>query len=200
MPAATGSPTSVKTIGSVGVAALAAWVAASLLVKIRSTPALTSAAAATGVAWGLPSVKRMSNVTSRPSSRPSARSPALSPSTVGWLAAHAALRTPMRKGRGVSCASTAGVGKKKRSAAAIQSQHDLVSNTRGLVTLKLSDAETRSPRRHKLMVGALADAVPRTNQRLELRVGGVDLSSDRRSLGLLPHDLARQFPEVAQHR
>ena len=83
MPAPTGSPTSVKTMGTLVVASLAAWVAASWLVTIRSTPALTSASAAAGIASSLPSVKRMSNVTSRPSSMPSSLSPALRPSTVG---------------------------------------------------------------------------------------------------------------------
>ena len=86
-------------MGTLFVASFAAWVAASWLVKIRSTPALTRASAAAGIASSFPSVKRMSNVTSRPSTKPSSLSPALSPSTVGWLAAHAALRTPMRNGR-----------------------------------------------------------------------------------------------------
>jgi len=76
--------------------ALAALVAASWLVKIRSTRALTRASAAAAIVSSFPSVKRMSNVTSRPSTKPSSLSPALSPSTVGWLAAHAALRTPIR--------------------------------------------------------------------------------------------------------
>ena len=98
------------------VASLAAAVAASLLVKIRSTPAVTSARAAAGVASGLPSVKRMSKVTSRPSTRPSSRRPALSPSTVGWLAAHASLRTPMRNGRGAGWASAAGAGRSGETA------------------------------------------------------------------------------------
>ena len=102
-----GRPPAVNTIGTLFVASCAAWVAASWLVKIRSTPALTRASAAAGIASSLPSVKRMSNVTSRPSSKPSSLSPALSPSTVGWLAAHAALRTPMRNGRRASCASAA---------------------------------------------------------------------------------------------
>ena len=83
IPAPTGSPTRVNTMGTVSVASFAAWVAASWLVKMRSTRALTRASAATGIAFSLPSVKRMSNVTSRPSSRPSSLSPALRPSTVG---------------------------------------------------------------------------------------------------------------------
>jgi signal transduction histidine kinase len=64
-----------------------AWAAASWLVKIRSTPDFTRASAAAGIASSLPSVKRMSKVTSRPSWMPSSLSPALRPSTVGWLAA-----------------------------------------------------------------------------------------------------------------
>ena len=54
-------------MGTFCVAFLAAWVAASLLVKSRSTWAFTRAAAAVFVADGSPFVKRMSNVTSRPS-------------------------------------------------------------------------------------------------------------------------------------
>src|SRR5213595_1967447 len=50
MPAPTGSPTRVNTMGTLSVASLAAWVAASWLVKIRSTPALTRASAAAGIA------------------------------------------------------------------------------------------------------------------------------------------------------
>ena len=83
MPAATGSPTSVKTIGIVDVAAIADRVGSSLLVKIRSTPALAKAAAPSRMASGSPCVNRISNATSRPSAKPSSRKPALSPSTVG---------------------------------------------------------------------------------------------------------------------
>ena len=79
MPAPTGSPTRVNTIGTLFVASFAAWVAASWLVKIRSTPALTRAAAAAGIASSLPSVKRMSNVTSRPSSSAELLEPGLEP-------------------------------------------------------------------------------------------------------------------------
>ena len=120
MPAPTGSPTRVNTIGTLFVASFAACVAASWLVKIRSTPALTRASAAAGIASSLPSVKRMSNVTSRPSSKPCSLSPALSPSTVGWLAAHAALRTPMRSGRRASCASAVRATSQRTVAAASQ--------------------------------------------------------------------------------
>ena len=59
MPVATGSPTSVKTMGILCVASLAASVAGSLLVKIKSTPALTRSCAAAGVAPGSPLVKRI---------------------------------------------------------------------------------------------------------------------------------------------
>ena len=127
MPAPTGSPTSVNTIGTLFVASFAACVAASWLVKIRSTPLLTSASAAAGIASSFPSVKRMSNVTSRPSTKPSAVSPALSPSTVGWLAAHAALRTPMRNGRRACCASAAAEQGRRRAAAAAASRGTLTA-------------------------------------------------------------------------
>ena len=62
MPAATGSPTSVKTIGIVDVAAIADRVGNSLLVKIRSTPTPGEGGGAVpdrvGVALGEPDLER----------------------------------------------------------------------------------------------------------------------------------------------
>src|SRR5262245_58158799 len=54
--------------------------------------------------------------------------------------------------------------------------------------------------RHEIVVGALGDVVPRTDQRLELRERRLDLAGHRRSLGFLPKNLARQLPEIAQDR
>ena len=96
MPAASGSPTPVKTTGMVCVAAMAASVAASPLLKIRSTPDLTSALAAACRRSDWPSVTLTSKTTCSPSSKPSSRRPALRPSTLGWLAALASLSTPTR--------------------------------------------------------------------------------------------------------
>src|SRR5262245_36481224 len=54
--------------------------------------------------------------------------------------------------------------------------------------------------RHELMIGAFGDVVPRPHQRLELCVGRVHLPGHRRLLRLLPDDVGRQLPELAQHR
>ena len=131
MPAPIGSPTSVNTIGTLFVASRAAWVAASWLVTMTSTPPLTRASAAAGIVSSLPSVNRMSNVTSRPSWKPCSLSPALSPSTVGWLAAHAALRTPIRNRRRVSCASAVSATTQTSTATASAKQRDAVEESRG---------------------------------------------------------------------
>src|SRR5262249_52157525 len=53
---------------------------------------------------------------------------------------------------------------------------------------------------HELMVGALGDVIPRTDQRLELGEGRVDLSSHGRFLGLLLDDLGGKLLELAHHR
>src|SRR5712691_4709379 len=203
MPAPTGSPTSVNTMGTLSVASFAAWVAASWLVKIRSTPDLTSASAAAGIAASFPSVKRMSNVTSRPSSKPSSLSPALSPSTVGWLAAHAALRTPMRNGRRACCASREDWGTQRSIAAATQRSRrpHRLGIRRNLTALAFRQPSI-APRSHghELMVGTFRDVIPRAHQRLELREGRVDLLGHGALLGFFLHDLGRQLLEIAQHR
>src|SRR5262249_53889685 len=51
----------------------------------------------------------------------------------------------------------------------------------------------------QLMVGALSDVVPRTDERLELRERRVDLPSHGALLGFFPDDLGRELLEVAQH-
>ena len=201
-PAPTGSPTRVNTIGTLFVASFAARVAASWLAKIRSAPLLTSASAAAGIASSFPSVKRMSNVTSRPSTKPSAVSPALSPSTVGWLAAHAALRTPMRNGRRASCAS-AGDRATERSISAASQKARRSRQPRPLGASALTAPAFRSSsigarsHRHELMVGAFRDVIPGAHQRLELREGRVSLPRHGALLGLFPHDLGRQLLEIA---
>src|SRR4030095_16816573 len=201
MPAPTGSPTRVNTMGTLSVASLAGLVAASWLVKIRSTPALTSASAAAGIVFSFPSVKRMSNVTSRPSSKPSPLSPPLSPSTVGWLAAHAALRTPIRNGRRACCASmetadppTIITATNQKSDPASRSQH-----LRSRRDLTDSAALIGASPRHALIVGAPCDAVPGAHQRLELRERRVHLPGHGALLGFVPDDFGRQLLQVAQH-
>src|SRR5215471_2467818 len=51
----------------------------------------------------------------------------------------------------------------------------------------------------ELVVGALGDVVPGADQRLELRVGRVDLPGHRALLRLLPDGLAGKLLELAQH-
>src|SRR5688572_14392611 len=182
MCAATGSPTSVNTIGTLGVAFFAACVAASWLVKIRSTPPSTSAAAAAGIALSLPWVKRMSNVTSRPSCRPRSLSPAFNPSTVGWLAAHAALRTPIRHGRRVSCAAVRDGEPESSSATASHENHRWMSVG------------------HEPMVGALRNVVLLTQRGLEFREGRAHLAGHPSRLGLFRDHFGRQLLEIAQDR
>src|SRR5437016_7568018 len=206
IPAPTGSPTSVNTIGTLFVASFAACVAASWLVKIRSTPLLTSASAAAGIASSFPSVKRISNVTSRPSTKPSALSPALSPSTVGWLAAHAALRTPTRNGRGASCASAVCVGIQRRIATATQKRRGDLNDRPDLgvrcnfTALALRQSPVARLDRHELMVGAFRGVIPGAHQRLELREGRVHPPGHGGLLRFFPDDLGRHLPELPQHR
>src|SRR5262245_60749674 len=50
------------------------------------------------------------------------------------------------------------------------------------------------------MVSALGDAIPRVQQRLELREGGVHLTGHWTLLGLLLDDLSCQLLQIAQHR
>src|SRR2546430_10093463 len=95
-PEATGSGTTVKTIGIVSVAAFAARAATAPLAKMRSTRAFVSSSAAVDTALRSPRVNRMSKLTSRPSCIPSCVSPARSPSTIGALGASAVLTTPIR--------------------------------------------------------------------------------------------------------
>src|SRR5262245_27819328 len=54
--------------------------------------------------------------------------------------------------------------------------------------------------RHELMVGAFGDAIPRTYERLELRVGRVHLSGHRGSLRLFSDHLDRQLLEIPEQR
>src|SRR5581483_5929093 len=213
IPAPTGSPTSVNTIGTVLVAPLAACVAASWLVTRTSTPDFTRASAAAGIASSLPSVKRISKTTSRPSWRPSSRRPALSPSTVGWLAANAALRTPMRNGRRASWASTVCAGRPSRSATTPRHRRTprrrLTRDRRpgppdrpgwrwDATTCRRSSDATSA--RDQLMVGALGHVVPGPDQRLEPRERRVDLAGHGGLLGFFPDHLGGQLPEVPQHR
>src|SRR5215510_15756248 len=116
IPAATGSPTPTNTIGTVDVAAMAARVAASPTVKIRSTPPTLNALAASGSAWISPRVNRISKTTSRPSSKAAALSPALSPFTVGVVSPNAGWSTPTRYGRTFpACCVSAASGARRPS-------------------------------------------------------------------------------------
>src|SRR6185369_6304920 len=133
------------------------------------------------MASGLPSVNRMSKVTWRPSSSPSSLSPVLSPSTVGWLAANASFRTPMRNGRRASCASTGSARRPTRSATASAAIPGLPSPLRELV------------------VHALGDLVPGSEQRLELRERRIHLLRHGALLGMVPDDIDRDLLEIAQH-
>src|SRR5262245_9574390 len=203
MPAATGSPTRVKTIGTVPVAFFTACVATSWLVKITSTPAWTRARAAAGMASSLPSVKRMSNVTSRPSSRPSCRRPALSPSTVGWLAAYAALTTPTRDGRRGPSPIASGASAQIAIATASPTGHRSRPRRPG-AGRTVSCSPRGSPRssspRDEPMVCTFGHVVPRAHERLELRERRVHLPRHGRLLRLLLHDVGRELPEIPQHR
>ena len=49
------------------------------------------------------------------------------------------------------------------------------------------------------MVGTFGDAIPGGHQRLELRVGCVDLPGHGRLLGFFTDYLARQLPEIAEN-
>src|SRR5262245_4074515 len=60
-------------------------------------------------------------------------------------------------------------------------------------------ATWRSPR-HKLVVGALGDVVPRADQRLELRERRVHLSSHWRLFRFLAEGLGRELFELPQDR
>src|SRR5262245_37899060 len=66
--------------------------------------------------------------------------------------------------------------------------------------LRRSVIQTSLSASHKLVVGALGDAVPWVHQRLELREGGVNLSGHRCLLRFLPDNLCRELFEIAQHR
>src|SRR5262245_38863576 len=52
----------------------------------------------------------------------------------------------------------------------------------------------------ELVVGALGDVIPGTDERLELRERRVDFPGHRRLLGFFAHDLGRQLAQIAQDR
>src|SRR5215470_16126399 len=54
--------------------------------------------------------------------------------------------------------------------------------------------------RHELMIGAFGDVVPRAEQCLELRERRVDLPGRGRLFRLLPKDVGRQLPQIAEDR
>src|SRR5262245_16830749 len=82
------------------------------------------------------------------------------------------------------------------------------SNTAGAVTVIAPPTVARNLRRaritssscNELVVGAFGDAIPRTDERLELRIGGMDLPGHRRLLRLLPDHVSGDLLEIAEHR
>src|SRR5262252_5675868 len=67
------------------------------------------------------------------------------------------------------------------------------------MNLRRSLAMALSSPRHKLMVRAFGDAVPRAHQGLELREGRVHLARHGRLLGFFFDRLGRELPQLAQH-
>src|SRR5262245_46604390 len=91
------------------------------------------------------------------------------------------------------CAMTYGVSTIAAAVAATTTPPAVTMNRRRSLIGPLS-----SPR-HELMVGTLGHPVPRPNQRLELRVGRVDLPGHGSLLRLFLDDFGRQLPQIAEH-
>src|SRR5260370_1119277 len=110
-PVATGSAAWSSTMGIVPVAALAVSVDCVAVVTITSTFSATSSAASSGRRSGRPPAPRNSIRTARPTTQPCSRSPSTSARSIARVSGSnfdpSPVRTPIRIGRLVDCASVA---------------------------------------------------------------------------------------------
>src|SRR5690348_14113731 len=93
-----------------------------------------------------------------------------------------------------SCAITLGASTMPATAAAIRPLAVAMNRRRSVVTRSLRSC------RHEPVVSTLRHLIPGTKERLEPRVGGVDLLGHGALLGFLSGHLRRELSEIAQHR